>query len=432
MLDRTIQPLTNSLDKIDIVQPERRVMSNGVMLNVIQAGEQDVVRLDLLLRGGRYQQSQPLQALFANRMLREGSSRYTSGQIEEKLDYYGAWLELSAGMEYSFLTLYSLNKYFPQVLEIVESIIKEPTFPEKELRTTLDVNRQQLLVNSTKGDLISQKYFNLSVFGTAHPSGRTVTVDDYDVLNREVLKKFHRHYYHSANCSVYLSGKVTAEIESRVENAFGKQSWGEIKEREEFETFRPDSSMEKRIFVERSDAMQSSLRMGCVTMDRNNPDYLKMRVLMTLFGGYFGSRLMSNIREDKGYTYGISSGILFYPGTGVFVVSTEADGEYTENIVKEVYHEMEVLKNDLVTDKELSIVRNYMLGQMCRNYEGPFSLAEAWTFIETNHLDESYYQRSLEAVREVSSSDLRELAIKYFNNDGLTEVVVGKKISNKL
>lgn len=432
MLDRTIQPDIRSLSKIDILKPEHNLMPNGTALNIIRAGEQEVVRMDILFRGGRYQQSQPLQALFTNRMLREGSKRYSSGQIEEELDYYGAWLELSAGMEYSYLTLYSLNKYFPQVLEIIESIVKEPTFPEKEFRTTLETNKQQFLINSMKGDFVSHKYFNLSLFGAKHPNGRTATIDDYEVLTPDILLEFHDKYYCSANCSIYLSGKVTNEIIRETEKVFGMGAWGKSRSKTEFIEYEPLPNEEKRLFIERPDAMQNSIRLGCLTIKRDNPDYLKIRVLLTLFGGYFGSRLMSNIREDKGYTYGISAGISSYPGTGVFSVATEANSEYTENIIKEIHYEMNVLKDKLVPEEELSAVRNYMLGQMCRTYEGAFSLADAWTFIETNHLNDKYYQNSLDAVREITPEEIRELAMKYFHPETLSEVIAGKKISNKL
>ena len=432
MLDRTIQPRICEPEQLAVPSPECRVMKNGIPLYILNAGDNEVVRIDLLIEGGRWQQDQRLQALFTNRMLREGTRRYSAAAIAEKLDYYGAWLELSSSSEYAYITLYSLNKYLPETLDIFESIVKEPLFPEKELGVIIDSNIQQFLVNSSKVDFLAHRTLINAVYGDTHPCGQLVQKEDYHLINPSVLQSFYDRYYHSGNCSIYLAGKVSEDAIRRIETLFGSEPFGKDFRKPEKLSYVPVTSSEKRIFIERADAMQSAVRMGMLSLDRRHPDYLKVRVLVTLFGGYFGSRLMSNIREDKGYTYGISSGILFYPGTGVFVVSTEADGEYTENIVKEVYHEMEVLKNDLVTDKELSIVRNYMLGQMCRNYEGPFSLAEAWTFIETNHLDESYYQRSLEAVREVSSSDLRELAIKYFNNDGLTEVVVGKKISNKL
>lgn len=163
-------------------------------------------------------------------------------------------------------------------------------------------------------------------------------------------------------------------------------------------------------------------------IQRTHPDYYKMRVLITIFGGYFGSRLMSNIREDKGYTYGISSGIASYPDAGVFVVSTEAANEYAEDIIKEVYNEMRTLQTDLVPASELEMVKNYMLGEMCRSYEGPFSLSDAWMFVQTSHLSDSYFEESLKAVQNVTAEELRVLAQRYFNQENMIEVVAGKKL----
>ena len=119
-------------------------------LDVYKRQEQEVVRMDVLFSGGRWQQSQKLQALFTNRMLREGTTKYTAATIAENLDYYGSWLELSSSSEYAYITVYSLNKYLAKTLEVVESMIKEPLFPQKELQTILDTNIQQYLVNTSK------------------------------------------------------------------------------------------------------------------------------------------------------------------------------------------------------------------------------------------------------------------------------------------
>lgn len=169
--------------------------------------------------------------------------------------------------------------------------------------------------------------------------------------------------------------------------------------------------------------------MGCTTITRTHPDYLKLRVLMTLFGGYFGSRLMSNIREEKGYTYGISAGIMSYPDSGLLGISTETANEYVEPLIQEVYHEIDRLHQEPVTLEELTMVRNYMLGEMCRNYESPFSLSDAWIFIATSGLDDEYFSRSLQAVNEVTTQEIQELAQRYLCKETLKEVIAGKKLS---
>lgn len=428
MLNRTTPPPIRQLSEFSITRPERKIMKNGMPLNVIHAGTEDVVRFDLLIGGGQWNQEQPLQAMFTNRMLREGAGNFTSSQIAERLDYYGAWLELSSSVNYGFITLYSLNKYFAHTLAVIAEMVKAPVFPAKELSVVADANKQQFLVNSTRVEMIARRQLNTALFGLQHPFGRYATTEDYDRITPQVLRDFYQKHYHSGNCSVYVSGKVTPEIIHCIEDNLGSEAWGMVSEKIVKASVAPVTTKEKRIFIEREDALQSSLKMGGFVMDRRHPDFLKSRVMVTLFGGYFGSRLMSNIREDKGYTYGIGAGIVSYPDTSVLAIGTEAANEYINPIITEVYREMDSLCNDLVPQEELEMVRNYMLGDFCRSYEGPFSLSDAWIYIETAGLDDSFFVRSLDAIRGITREEIRTLAQKYFCKENLIEVVVGKKV----
>lgn len=427
-LDRTTPPVIRPLGDFEIAHPERTKMKNGMPLHVIRAGSQDVVRLDILVWGGQCQQGQPLQAMFTNRMLREGTSSYTSQQIAEKLDYYGAWLELSSSLNCGFITLYSLNKYFPKVFEIVSDMLMHPLFPEKELDIVREVNKQQFLVNSSRVEVISRKLFNRSLFGERHPLGRYAEEEDYARITTDVLKNFYRDYYHSSNCSVYVSGKVTPEIIRCIEEHIGNDVWGNTRKMSLLELPEPCRTMEKRLFAERDDALQSSLKIGDFVMDRLHPDFLKCRVMTTLFGGYFGSRLMSNIREEKGYTYGIGAGIINYPGRSILAISTEADNQYVDAIVREVYNEMDRLCNELPEQEELDMVKSYMLGDLSRSYEGPFSLSDAWIFVETAGVDYDFFARSINTIREITAEEVQTMAQKYLRKESLIEVVAGKKM----
>ena len=427
-LDRTMPTLLRPLEAFEILRPERLEMKNGMQLNVIRAGSQEVVRLDLLIGGGQWHQTQALQALFTNRMLREGTPTMTSAQIAEKLDYYGAWLDLSSSVNCGFITLYSLNKYFPRTLAIIADMLMNPSFPEKELEVVLETNRQQFLVNSSRVEVIARKHFNRSLFGEEHPFGRFAVESDYGRITPEVLREFYRKHYHSGNCTVYVSGKVTPEIIRCIEEHLGNASWGEIKEVQPLELIEPRQTTEKHVFVEKADALQSSLKMGCFMMDRVHPDFLKARVMVTLFGGYFGSRLMSNIREDKGYTYGIGAGIVNCPGSGVLAITTEADNQYIDSIITEVYREMDKMCNDLAPQEELEMVRNYMLGDFCRSYEGPFSLSEAWIYTKTADLDDDFFVRQVDSIRSITAEEIRTLAQRYLCKENLIEVVAGKKM----
>lgn len=427
-LNRTTPPEIRPLEEFEIARPERLRMKNGIPLNIIRAGAQDVIRMDVLIGGGQCHQQQPLQAMFTNRMLREGTSSYTSAQIAEKLDFYGAWLELSSSLNCGFLTLYSLNKYFPYVMEIISDMLMHPLFPERELDVVKEVNKQQFLVNSTRVEVISRKCFNRSLFGENHPFGRYAEEEDYGRITPEVLKEFYRTYYHSSNCSVYVSGKVTSDIVRCIEEQIGNSPWGMIREMPQIQLPEPCRSVDTHFYIEREDALQSSLKMGDFVMDRLHPDFLKCRIMVTLFGGYFGSRLMSNIREDKGYTYGIGAGVVNYPGRSVLAISTEADNCYVDDIIREVHTEMDRLRNDLASQEELDMVKSYMLGDLSRSYEGPFSLSDAWIYVETAGLDDEFFVRFMDAVRNVTCEDVRLMAQKYLCRETLIDVVAGKKM----
>ncbi len=427
-LNRQIPPPICPLSDIHVTYPESQRLKNGIPLHVIRAGMEDVVRFDLLIGAGQWHQTQALQAMFTNRMLREGTSSLTSQQIAEKLDYYGAMMELSSSVNCGFITLYSLNKYFPQTIELVADMLMNPTFPEKEMEVVVEVNKQRFLINSTRVEMMGRKRLNRALFGEAHPLGRYAEVEDYDRLSPEVLKSFYHQHYHSGNCSIYLSGKITPEIIQSVERALGDAPWGEVSQASSFQPITPQPEVGKRFFVEKEDALQSSIKLGGFVMDRLHPDFLKVRVMVTLLGGYFGSRLMSNIREDKGYTYGIGAGIVTYPGVSVLAISTEAANEYAEAVITEVYKEMDLLCNDRVPQTELDMVKNYMLGDWCRSYEGPFSLSDAWIYVETGGLDKEFFVRSIDAIQSITCEEVQALAQKYLCKENLIEVIAGKKV----
>lgn len=429
LLDRTIQPKVRDIEHLAVQMPQRFIMPNGVPLNILNSGDNEVVRIDLLIEGGRWHQSQPLQALFTNRMLREGTLRYSTLEIAEKLDYYGAWLELSSASEYAYITLYSLNKYLPQTLDVLESIVKEPTFPEKELGVVAENNIQQFIVNSSKVDFLAHRALMKAVYGGQHPCGRLVQKEDYKRITPDVLRKFYDRYYHSRNCTIYVSGKVGDDCVRRIEDLFGREAFGKGFQKPEKTDFVPVSSVDKRIFVEYADVMQSAVRMGMLSLERCHPDYLKARVMVTLFGGYFGSRLMSNIREEKGYTYGISVGIAPYPGQGILVINTETANEFVEPLVREVYHEIDRLQNDPVPEDELFMVKNYMLGEMCRSYESAFSLADAWMFVQVSGFGDTHFEDVLNTIKNITPEEIRELAGRYLCKEKLKEVISGKKMS---
>ncbi|MCK9160545.1 MAG: insulinase family protein, partial [Bacteroidaceae bacterium] len=339
------------------------------------------------------------------------------------------WLELSCSAQHSYLSLYSLNKYLPQTVRILESILKEPTFPEKEFQIVMSNNLQEFLVEKDKVTYISRNGLLRALYGENHPQGKNIQVADFTSILPDDLHDFYERYYSSDNFTIFLSGKITPEVEKIVTYSFGYSSFGNSLYKSVDTDFPIMKDTEKRIFINRDDALQSAVYMGNLTISRHHQDFKKLRVLITLFGGYFGSRLMSNIREDKGYTYDISANIISYPDSGMIRISSETSNEYVEPLIREVYHEIDVLQEDLVSDDELIMVRNYMIGNLCRSCESAFSLANLWQFVYTQGLKDSYFNDLLQSIREVTPEELRKLARTYLCKNILKEVVTGKKSS---
>jgi predicted Zn-dependent peptidase len=178
--------------------------------------------------------------------------------------------------------------------------------------------------------------------------------------------------------------------------------------------------------IPRKEVFQSAIRVGKELFNRHHTDYAGMQVLNTVLGGYFGSRLMKNIREDKGYTYGIGSMIISLHHSGYFVIASEVGTGVTKKAVKEVFVEINRLRNELIPENELSLVKNYIMGQIIRMFDGPFATADTIKSILEYGLDFDYYDRTIETIMGITAVELRDLANKYLKPETFTEIIAGK------
>ena len=423
MLNRHIPPPIQPTS-LDFRKPVQRVLRNGIPLHVIEAGQLDAVRIDFVFSAGQWHQEHKLQALFACRMLREGCRGYTSAEFAERLDYYGAWLDLSVAMNRTFVTLYTLKKHFATTLELVHRMLTEPTYSEEQFRIVCDNNKAQLMVNLQKGDVQAMRALRRSLYGEEHPCGKQVNPEDYDALQLADVVDFYQRYYGSRTCRIYLSGDIDEPLLARVESLFGMAEWGSG-EKIRNEELGIRNSQPSTLNLQLSTAVQDSIRMGCLLIDVNHPDYLPLRVLTAVLGGYFGSRLMKNIREEKGYTYHIGSDLVTNTAQVMFLVHCEAQAGKAEEVIGEVHREMLRLQSELIPDDELRMVRNYMIGEICRNYESAFSLTDAYIFMEHLGLPLTHLEQTIDAIRTTDAPRLQQLAQRYLRPDMLHTVVVG-------
>jgi zinc protease len=425
-LNRKQAPDFKTIEKIDIQHAVENTLDNGIKVFTIDSGSQELTKIEFIFKAGMYYQSQPLLASAANNLLETGTKNYTANELSDNIDFFGSFFECAVEQDFASLALFSLNKYLDKSLHFVEDIIKNPTFPKDEFDIYISNKKQKHLVNSEKVNVLARRRFSELTFGENHPYGITVKDEDFDKLTLASVIEFYKTFYHSGNCTIIASGKLSKNLIETLNQFFGKTEWGTVQPIP-VPSVQLATTKELKHFIEKPDAIQSAIRVGRMLFNKKNPDYYKFQVLNTILGGYFGSRLMANIREDKGYTYGIGSGLASLVNAGYFFISTEVGTDVTNDTLKEIYKEIKLLREELVDTDELETVRNYVLGQFLRSVDGPYSLADKFKAIWEFDLGYDYFEKYFEAVKTITPEEIKSLANKYLRDEDLIELVVGKK-----
>jgi predicted Zn-dependent peptidase len=425
MMDRTTAPPLNEIQAIGLPAVEKLTLGNGIPVWRINAGTQEVIKIELLFDAGRMQEPLRAVASATAKMLAEGTQKRSAKEMAEQVEFYGATFNADAAIDFASVSLFSLNKHLPSLLPLLQEVLEEASFPEKELSTYLQNSRQRLLVNLEKVDFLAHKEFNERVYGAQHPNGYTTAVADYDQLNTEVLTNFYRQRYYGRPFKVIVSGKVADASIRLIDQYLGKKSVTPFSEngRHEFELINSPG----KFYVEKKEAVQSAIRIGSLTANKLHPDFPKLRVMNTLLGGYFGSRLMQNLREDKGYCYGIHSSIASYVNHASFYITTEVGKEVAAAAAREIYLEIDRLHNETVSLQELQVVKNYLLGVMLADADGPFNVSEIVRSLVIYGLDETHFHNLVNGVKTITPGEVRALARKYLVPETMTEVVAGTR-----
>jgi zinc protease len=423
-MNRTEAPEIKLIEQVDIPEFELVHLDNGVPVYVINAGEQEVVKLELMYKAGKWFEEKNLVADYTNRMLREGTARHTAKAIADKFDFYGANINTGVGYETGGAVLYSLTRQIDHLLELLVEIFTESTFPDREFETIISNKKQKFAVELKKNEFLANRNFVNALYGQNHPYGRVTEFEHFDKMSTADLKAFFKKYYNTNNLTIILSGRFDEQLIKKINRFFGNKNQGGEKASESI-TYVVEPAKELIHHVEKADSVQSAVALGNLSINKKHPDFLKLSVLNTVFGGYFGSRLMSNIREEKGYTYGIYSSFVSYPHGGFIEIASEVGKEVREATLNEIKYEIDRLRNELIDDEELQIVKNYMSGRILRSIDGPMKFSETLKGLILYNQDVSYISLLLKTVREVGNTELLELANKYLDYDKMYKITVG-------
>ncbi len=414
------QPAIRIPSSLEMPRTESLTLRNRLKLYTLRADDFEVARISFVFHAGSVTQNAPFVAGTTANLLAEGSSRLTGRQIAEQLDFYGSYFEASLDRDYVYISFCSLRRYFRETLKAAEEILLRPVFPEHEVETYCRKRRQQLAVERTKVDTLAREAFAGALFGPEHPYGIAYPESAYDTLERRSLTDHYRRLYTGGNAIAVCSGHVgEEELKAIVELA------EQLPEGSAPELHFPEPESRPFVHIERPEALQSSLRIGRLLFPRNHPDFTGMQVVATVLGGYFGSRLMRNLREQHGYTYGAMASAVNFDRAGYLAIATQVGAEVTRPALDEIFREIDRLRREPVGEEELTLTKRILTGEMMRILDGPFGIADVAIENILSHKGEGAVNRQLQEIRTITPERIQSLARQYLDPERLVTAVVG-------
>lgn len=419
MLDRTAQPAFNKSSSFTLLHPETIILNNSLPITLVRGGEQDVIKIEFVFDAGKWHESHAGVSYFMANILQKGTASKNSYQISAETEQLGVHFEISPGHDFTSLSLYGLTKNIGDVLELTKEIITAPIFPQHELDQAKAIYIQGLNINLEKTSFLASRALRKNLFGLNHPYGRDAEKQDVEAIQQSWLVDFHKQWL--GNFRIICSGKITDAIVKQLSAIFGTIT---LTKSTQPLTFQPQS-LAKHEAIPKADSIQASLRLGNKTVNRTHADYPALLLLNHIFGGYFGSRLMKNIREEKGLTYGIYSSITALKHESFISIGTDVNKENSALALQEIRHEMNDLCTTVIGASELEIARNHFIGSLQGEITTSFAHADKIKNLLLFSLPENYYQKLIDTVDALTANDLREVANRYLNPADFSTITVG-------
>lgn len=398
-------------------------LKNGVPVYAINAGAQEVFQIEFVFYAGNQFENKNNIAASANFLLKNGTTNRSAFQINEDFEYYGAYCNRACYNETAVISLHSLTKHASQLFPVVRDMISNSTMPPEELEIFKQNAVQRLKVNLQKAEFVADRLINSYLYGEQHPYGKFSHIEDIQNIEIEDVRKFYNQYYKNGSCVIFIAGILPEDIQEKLNESFGDLSLSKPNFVVPSVPVKPADERKYRVQNDEQ-GVQGAIRIASSFPNRHHPDFKSVMVLNTVFGGFFGSRLMSNIREDKGYTYGIYSYLQNHIADSAWLIATEAGKDVSEATVEEVYKEMLTLQKEVIKEEELLLVKNYMLGSILGDLDGPFHIIGRWKNIILNNVDENYFNDSIKVIKQISGEELQVLAKKYLQPEKFYELIV--------
>lgn len=419
MIDRTLQPDINLDTHFDFIKPHEFKIRNSIPCYWLEDHHNEGYKIELVFNSGTRFQDKKLVSSFMNNLLLSGTNSMNSSQISERIDYYGGYIKIDTDKDHSIVTVFGLKKNIVKILAFVLHNINNCKFPANEIENYRMISSEKFKQNQEKVSHLARRKFTELVFGKDTSYCQVPELEDYSLVKEtDILDLFSSNIIYGLK-GIFIVGAMDKNLMKELE---GIPFYAYKNKEVEFSFDGKKGTTEK---IEKKGALQSAIRLGNVCIDKKDPDYIPFTILNTLFGGYFGSRLMSNIREDKGYTYGIGSGIVALQSKSYFFISTEVKAEVYQETLNEIEKEIRILQEELISDDELFKVKNYLKGKFIQGSDGPFAMMERFKSLWFHNLDYSYYDQYLTTLDQIQAEDLQKIAQTHLRFDQMNKVVAG-------
>ncbi|MBK8550596.1 MAG: insulinase family protein [Ignavibacteria bacterium] len=429
-LDRSVPPGSGKPRDVNFPKFFETRSDNGITVLVIEDKRLPLITSRFVFKSGSYMdyfagENKYGLASMTSELLTKGTSGRSATKIAEETDFLGATISSGCDYDATYVSSYSLKKYFDNIFEIVTDVILDPKFEEEEISRLREQRLNSLLSMTDDGDYLSEKVFKKSVYENnpyAFPvEGNKASIKN---LNREDITEFYRRIFNPENLIVAFVGDITPEeAMNKINEKFS--GWKNNPELETKPLIPAHKEKTKVYLTEKKGAVQSSIKTGHIGISRGNPDFIPVNVMNTMLGGYFTSRINKNLREVNGYTYGARS--VFYSNkfSGDFSVMTEVKNNITADTVKEILKEINDIRNDLVSEDELQNVKNYISGSFPLQLETPNAIASKVINLKLYDLEEDYYNTYIQRVNRLSMGEIRDAAVKYLHPEKLVISIAG-------
>lgn len=423
-LDRTQAPNFQAFKTVEFPSIHTNKLSSGIPVYFIQSGNFNICEVKVIFDAGLSKQTSAGIANYTSSMLKEGTKSMTALDIAKKLDFFGAEISTKSHVDYAEVTLDTLEKHAEATLPILSEILTQPTFPESEFELLKSRNEQNIKVSMEKTSFGAHRKFAHELFGENHYAGKHLGLEELENITLSKIKDFFQKNYLLGNAKIIVAGNFDEpKFLSLLNKNLGQFP---IENNQSESKIHTNASENSGLFiVPKENSQQSTILIGHLGTKRQIDDYYELIVANTIFGAYFGSRLMYNIREEKGYTYGIHSAWQMQKHSGKFVISFDADNQYVADALKEIDKEIERIQTEKVNESELERAKNYIIGSIISNRETPFQHSDVFTTYLTLDLNPQEINLVYEKVQSVTAENVLAVMQKYLNPQKLLKVICG-------